>query len=174
MRTEQLVFLDEAGAKTNMTRLRGRAPRGARVHDHAPHGHWCTTTLVSSIRLDGTTACMALEGPINAEAFIAYVRECLAPALNPGDVVVLDNLSSHKAPEVIACLAEVGARALFLPAYSPDLNPIEKMWSKLKEFLRAAKARTQDALLQAVAAGLATITCGDARGWFASCGYTIS
>ncbi|MCK5575805.1 MAG: IS630 family transposase, partial [Sphingomonadales bacterium] len=132
----KLVFLDESGAKTDMTRLRGRAPKGERVYDTAPHGHWCTTTMISSIRYDGTTACMTIEGPTTTDVFRAYVRHILVPTLRPGDMVILDNLSSHKNADTLALIEKTGATVKFLPAYSPDLNPIEKMWSKIKEFLR--------------------------------------
>ena len=168
-----LVFIDESGAKTNMTRLRGRTPRGARVYDKTPCGHWCTTTMISSIRLDGTTACMTLDGATTTEVFQAYVASVLIPTLKPGDIVVLDNLSPHKNCETIRLIEQAGARVCFLPPYSPDLNPIEKMWSKVKEWLRAAKARTQEALWDAIANALAAVTAADAMGWFASCGYNI-
>jgi len=167
------VFLDESGAKTNMTRLRGRALKGERVYDGAPYGHWCTTTMISSIRLDGTTACMTLEGATTTEVFRAYVESVLIPTLKSGDVVVMDNLSPHKNSETVGLIEQRGARVLFLPPYSPDLNPIEKMWSKVKECLRSAKARTQEALLSAIASALAAVTPADAMGWFVSCGYTI-
>jgi transposase len=167
------VFLDESAAKTNMTRLRGRAPRGQRVYDGAPFGHWCTTTMISSIRMDGTTACMTVDGATDADVFEAFARSVLVPTLKAGDIVVMDNLSAHKVPRTVRLIEQVGARVLFLPAYSPDLNPIEKMWSKVKEFLRAAKARTEEALWTAIAAALASVTAQDAIGWFASCGYGI-
>lgn len=156
-----------------MTRLRGRAPRGQRVHDSAPAGHWCTTTMISSIRIDGSTACMTVDGATDTDVFEAFVGSVLAPTLKPGDVVVMDNLSPHKAPETIRRIEQTGAQVRFLPAYSPDLNPIEKMWSKVKEFLRSAKARTEEALWAAIAAALKAITPRDARNWFASCGYGI-
>ena len=156
-----------------MTRLRGRAVRGERVFDHAPAGHWCTTTMISSIRLDGSTACMTIQGPTTSEIFRIYVEQVLVPTLRPGDVVVLDNLSSHKDPDTIALIQHVGAEVLFLPPYSPDFNPIEKMWSKLKEWLRSAKARTEDTLGASIAEGLRRITPSDARGWFGSSGYSI-
>ena len=156
-----------------MTRLRGRAVRGQRVFDHAPAGHWCTTTMISSIRLDGSTACMTIPGATTAEIFRTYVERVLVPTLRPGDAVVLDNLSSHKDPDTLALIQNVGAEVLFLPPYSPDFNPIEKMWSKLKEWLRSAKARTEDALGNAIAEGLGRVTTSDARGWFGSCGYSI-
>jgi len=157
-----------------MTRLRGRAKKGQRIVDHTPHGHWCTTTMISSIRLDGSTACMAIDGATDADVFRGYVRHVLLPTLRQGDIVVLDNLSAHKNKETIELIESVGAEVWFLPPYSPDFNPIEKMWSKIKEFLRAAKARTQEVLLNAIAAALKTITSQDAVGWFQSCGYAAS
>ena len=167
----RLVFLDESGAKTNMTRLYGRSFDGQRVTDGVPHGHWCTTTMVSSMRLDGSTAPMVIEGPTDAEVFEAYVQQVLVPTLRPGDIVVMDNLSPHKTSAVAAAIEATGAEVWFLPPYSPDLNPIEKMWSKIKAFLRKAKARTYDALVLAIGAALATVTAADAFNWFASCGY---
>lgn len=157
-----------------MTRLRGRAPKGQRVYDAAPHGHWRTTTMISSIRHDGTTACMTIDGPTTSDVFQAYVRHLLAPTLRRGDIVVLDNLSSHKQANALALIEKAGATVKFLPAYSPDLNPIEKMWSKIKELLRAAKARTREALEKAIAQALNKISARDAAGWFQSCGYTIT
>ena len=171
---DRFVFLDESGAKTNMTRLRGRAKGGQRLVDSTPHGHWCTTTMFSSIRLDGSTACMAIDDATSAEVFREYVRQVLLPTLRPGDIVVLDNLSAHKDKEALALIASGGAEVWFLPPYSPDLNPIEKMWSKVKAFLRSAKARTFDALLDAISAALQTITPRDAQGWFSVCGYPAS
>lgn len=154
-----------------MTRLRGRAPRGQRVYDSAPFGHWCTTTMIASIRIDGSTACMTVDGATDTDVFEAFVRSVLLTTLKAGDFVVMDNLSAHKVPETVRLIEQVGARVLFLPAYSRDLNPIEKMWSKVKEALRSAKARTEEALWAAIAAALASVTAQDAIGWFASCGY---
>ena len=171
---KRLVFLDESGAKTNMTRLRGRAPRGQRVYDVAPHGHWCSTTMISSVRYDGSTACLVIEGATDADVFEAYVRQVLVPTLRAGDCVIMDNLAPHKTPAVQALITAAGATIRWLPAYSPDLNPIEKMWSKVKEFLRSAKARSSDALQAAIAQALESITPNDAAHWFASCGYTIT
>lgn len=168
-----MVFLDESGAKTNMTRLRGRAERGERVYDRVPGGHGCTTTMISSIRFDGSTACMTVEGATTPEVFHAYVKEVLVPTRRRGDMVVLDNLSPHKEPVTIRLIEEAGARVIFLPPYSPDFNPIEKMWSKVKELLRAAKARTEEALWAAIADALGKVTADDARNWFASCGYSF-
>ena len=139
----------------------------------APHGHWQTTTLISSIRLDGSTACMAIEGATDTEVFQAYVRTTLCPALRPGDIVVMDNLSPHKNEGTLGLIEAMGATVSFLPAYSPDLNPIEKMWSKVKQSLHSAEARTVEALTAAVAAALGTVTRQDAINWFASCGYSI-
>jgi len=127
--------------------------------------------MISSIRLDGSTACMAIDDATSAEVFREYVRQVLVPTLRPDDIVVLDNLSAHKDRQAIELIKSAVAEVRFLPPYSPDLNPIEKMWSKVKEFLRSAKARTFDALLAAIANALKTITVQDAKGWFASCGY---
>ena len=156
-----------------MTRLRGRSPRGERLVCHAPHGHWCTTTMISSVRLDGTTACMTIEGATNTEVFRAYVREVLVPSLRPGDIVVMDNLGAHKNPDTISLIEKVGAEVRFLPAYSPDLNPIELMWSMVKSLLRNAQARTRPDLLAAISSALASVTSQDASGWFTHCGYSF-
>jgi transposase len=156
-----------------MTRLRGRAPRGERCHASAPAGHWRTTTMLASLRLDGSTTGMAIKGATDSEVFTTCVREFLRPALRAGDIVIMDNLAPHKAAAALECITQGGAVAVFLPAYSPDLNPIEKMWSKLKALLRAAEARTWEDLLPAIAAALAKVTAKGAIGWFASCGYSF-
>ena len=168
-----LVFIDESSAKTNMTRLYGRSPRGERLHYPCPHGHWRTTTMISSIRLDGSTACMTIDGPTDTEVFQAYVREILCPTLRPGDCVVMDNLGTHKNSATLALIAERGAIVRFLPAYSPDLNPIELMWSKVKGLLRAAEARTETELTAAIARALSAVSSQDAINFFAACGYSI-
>ena len=129
--------------------------------------------MISSIRLDGSTACMALEGTTDTESFRAYVGQVLAPTLRPGDIVVMDNLSPHKSDPTLALIAQAGAQVLFLPAYSPDLNPIEKMWSKVKGLLRGAEARTPADLVTAIGQALARVTSQDALGWFVSCGYSF-
>jgi transposase len=129
--------------------------------------------MISSIRLDGSTACMAIEGATDTEVFQTYVREVLCPALRPGDVLVMDNLGAHKNQETLDLITQTGAQVLFLPAYSPDLNPIEKMWSKVKNFLRSAEARTHAALIEAIGIALQTVTSQDAMNWFASCGYSF-
>jgi transposase len=167
----RLVFLDESGAKTNMTRRYGRSFDGERLVEATPHGHWCTTTMLSAMRVDGATAAMVIEGPTDADVFGAYVERVLAPSLRPGDIVVMDNLSPHKKPSVIQAIQAAGAEVWFLPPYSSDLNPIEKMWSKIKAFLRKLKARTWEALLAAIKAALEEISESDARHWFQSCGY---
>lgn len=170
----RLVFIDESGAKTNMTRLRGRGRRGQRVHDYAPHGHWQTTTMIGSIRWDGTVSCMAIEGSADREAFRVYVQHILGPTLRSGDVVVVDNLSVHKDAASRELIEAVGASLVFLPPYSPDFNPIEKMWSKVKNYLRSAKARTHSGLIEVIGEALSAITRSDAQGYFFSCGYTSS
>jgi transposase len=129
--------------------------------------------MISSIRLDGTTACMALEGTTDTESFRAYVSQVLLPTLRPGDLVIMDNLSPHKSDPTLALITNAGAQVLFLPAYSPDLNPIEKMWSKIKGLLRTAEARTSADLITAVGQALAKVTSQDALGWFVSCGYSF-
>ena len=156
-----------------MTRLRGRAPRGRRLLAKAPHGHWRTTTMVSSVRLDGSTACMTIEGATDTAVFQAYVREVLCPSLRPGDIVIMDNLSPHKNEQTVALITAAGATVRFLPAYSPDLNPIEMMWSKVKALLRQAEARTPEELQRAIGQALQRVCAQDAAGWFAACGYSI-
>ena len=167
----RFVFIDESGAKTNMTRLCGRCKGGERLYDSAPQGHWETTTMIAALRLDGATAPMVIEGATDAAVFRAYVKHVLLPALLPGDIVVMDNLSSHKGTEIETMIREVGAELWFLPPYSPDLNPIEKMWSKVKEILRSLKARCTEELYEAVRQALSQVTADDAQGWFKSCGY---
>ena len=170
----RLVFLDESGAKTNMTRLRGRAKGGQRCVDDTPHGHWCTTTMISSIRLDGSTACMAIDGATSSEIFREYVRQVLVPTLRTGDIVIFDNLPAHKDCDAMNLIHAAGAMTLPLPAYSPDLNPIEKMWSKIKAILRKIKARTEEDLIAAIATALEQVTASDCINWFKSCGYIFS
>lgn len=129
--------------------------------------------MICSMRWDGSTACMTIEGATDTEVFRVYVRQVLCPILRPGDLVIMDNLSPHKSTETLSLIQQLGAEVLFLPAYSPDLNPIEKMWSKLKEFLRSAEARSQPSLIQAIASALETITAQDVINWFAACGYSF-
>lgn len=167
----RLVFVDESGAKTNMTRLYGRAIAGQRAIDNTSSGHWCTTTMISSVRLDGSTACMVVEGATNKDIFEAYIEQILLPTLKAGDIVILDNLSAHKSRHIRELVKSVGAELWYLPAYSPDLNPIEEMWSKIKSILRKLKARTKEVLIHAIAKALEMVTASDAKGWFESCGY---
>jgi len=167
------VFVDESGANTAMDRTHGRAPSGVRVDGPVPHGHWKVTTLTAAVRLGGVpeSACLAFDGATNTACFEAYVAECLAPSLRPGDIVIMDNLSCHKTAEVARLIASAGAEVRYLPAYSPDLNPIERLFSKLKAALRKAKARTVDALIAAIGDALRAIRPGDIVGWFRHSGY---
>ena len=146
----RLVFIDETATTTKMTRLRGRARRGQRLKAHAPFGHWCTQTFIAALRCDGLTAPWIINGPMNRKIFDTYVQTQLAPTLQPGDVVILDNLSSHKSEKAKAILKEKGAWFLFLPPYSPDLNPIEMAFAKLKAHLRRLKARSIADLWKAI------------------------
>lgn len=173
MDATNLVFLDETGAKTNMTRRYGRATMGERVHDMTPAGHWNTTTLLAAVSAKGPLAPLLLEGAMDADAFTAWVEQFLVRELKPGDIVVMDNLSSHKSAQIRPLIENAGAYLLYLPPYSPDLNPIEKMWSKIKTLLRGAKARTLETLTQAVAQALDAVTTNDIKGWFRLCGYII-
>ena len=168
-----LVFLDETGARTNMTRLYGRSPVGERCVDHTPHGHWKTMTLLGAMRLGGVMrdATAVYDGPMNRPTFVAYTRHCLVPSLRGGDVVVMDNLASHKDPAVRTLIENAGAELWYLPAYSPDLNPIEKMWSKVKAWLRRAVAHTFDGVVEAIADALRAVAQAECAAYFRSCGY---
>jgi len=170
---ERLVFLDETWATTNMARRYGRAPRGERVVAAIPHGHWKTTTFVAGLRLDGLSAPLVLDGPINGEAFRAYVEQFLAPTLSPGDIVVMDNLGSHKVVGVREAIQARGATLLYLPPYSPDLNPIEMAFSKLKAILRKVAARTVDDLWRAIATALDDFAPHECRNYIANAGYSV-
>jgi transposase len=165
------VFIDESGAQTNMARRRGRSPVGQRLVSKVPHGHWKTTTIISAVGLRGAFAPAAFDGPTDCEVFAAYVQQVLCPQLRPGDIVIMDNLQPHKVAGVRQTIEAAGATLLYLPPYSPDYNPIENMWSKLKTHLRSAAARTFDSLCDAIAAGLNTITQSDCNGFFQNCGY---
>ena len=151
LRPERLVFIDETGAKTNIARLRGRAPKGQRLSAAIPWGHWQTTTFVAGFRTTGLTAPMVIEGAMDGDAFKAYVKQLLAPSLKPRDIVIMDNLSSHKVAGVREAIKAAKAYLLYLPSYSPDLNPIELAFSKLKALLRKAAARSLEDLEQAIA-----------------------
>jgi len=168
---DRFVVLDESNAKTNMTRTYGRAPRGQRVVDHAPAGVYSSTTMLAALRRDGTIAALAYEGGTDVAVMEAFVAQPLRRILRPGDIVVMDNLASHKSASVVAALEAAGATVWFLPEYSPDLNPIEMMWSKVKNLLRTLAARTKEALIEAIGTALRAVTETDAANWFAHCGY---
>ncbi len=163
---ERLIFLDESGVSTQMTRLYARCAGGARIHETTPDGRWKILTILGAISTRGMVATMTVEAATDREIFLAYLDEVLCPKLRFGDVVVMDNLSSHKVKGVRERIEAAGAQLLYLPPYSPDLNPIEKAWAKLKQLLRAAKARTREALDQAIAELLPLLTAEDARAWF--------
>jgi transposase len=165
------VFVDETGASTKMTRLYGRCPRGERLVAPVPWGHWKTTTFLGALRQDGLVAPCAFDGPINGETFRAWIEQFLAPELKPGDIVILDNLPSHKVEGVRTAIENAGARLLYLPSYSPDLNPIEQWFAKLKALLRKAAARTFDALIHAIATALETFTPQECANYLANSGY---
>ncbi len=164
-------FIDESGAKTNMVRLYGRCPVGDRLRSKAPAGHWNTTTLIAAAGLDGVAAPFALDGPVDAESFLLYVERVLVPTLRGGEIVVLDNLACHKHPRVQKLIESAGAEVWYLPPYSPDLSPIEEMWSKVKQILRSLAARTFEDLILAIAAALEQVSLQDLLGWFTHAGY---
>jgi transposase len=168
---EKLVFIDETWASTNMARKNGRAPRGERLRASVPHGHWKTTTFIAGLRLSGLTAPFVLDGPINGLWFRAYVEQVLVPTLSAGDIVVMDNLGSHKAAGVREAIEEAGATLLYLPPYSPDFNPIEKAFSKLKALLRKAAERSVDALWNRIGALLNEFTPQECANFFTAAGY---
>lgn len=156
-----------------MTRLRGRAPRGERLIDKTPHGHWKTTTLIAALGIQGVRCSTVVDGAVNADIFEAFVEQVLVPELRPGDVVVMDNLSSHKRARTRELIESAGAELVFLPPYSPDLNPIEMVFSKVKQLLRSLACRTKDALWRAMQSVLDQITSTDAANCFRHCGYTL-
>jgi transposase len=171
LKPEHLVFIDETGAKTNMVRLYGRAPRGQRLVAPVPHGQWKTTTFVAALRQDEIAAPCVFDGPMNGTSFLAYVEQFLAPTLRNGNVVVMDNLASHKVAGVREAIERAGATVRYLPAYSPDFNPIEQVFSKLKSALRKAAARTFDALIEAIANALARFSAQECANYIANSGY---
>mgnify|MGYP003564336137 CR=1 FL=1 len=156
-----------------MTRLRGRAPRGERLIDKVPHGHWKTTTLIAALGISGMRCSTVVDGAVNGDVFEAFVEQVLVPELRRGDVVVMDNLSSHKRGRVRELIEAAGARLLFLPPYSPDLNPIELIFAKVKQLLRSLACRTRDALWQAMQSVLDKVTPSDASNCYKHCGYTL-
>lgn len=165
------MFIDETWASTNMARTHGRAPRGERLRAAIPHGHWKTTTFVAGLRNTGMVAPMVLDGPINGAAFQAYVEQVLIPELREGDIVIMDNLGSHKGPSVRAAVEAAGANLLYLPPYSPDFNPIENAFAKLKAMLRAAAERTVDGLWNTIGHLIDAFTPAECANYFANAGY---
>jgi transposase len=172
-RAARLIFIDETGINLSMTRTHARAPAGVRAVDAVPKNWGDNITVTAALTLDGIVAPMMLYGAMNARAFEAYVEQCLAPELRPGDVVVLDKLNAHKTEQVRALVEATGARLVFLPGYSPDFNPIEHAWSKLKALLRKVGARTVRKLARALRWALLEITSDDAHGWISHCGFRV-
>ncbi len=168
---ERLVFIDETWTKTNMAPLRGWAPRGRRLVAKVPHRRWKTTTFVAALRLDRIDAPWLLEGPINGESFRTYVERVLVPTLREGDIVIMDNLGSHKGKAVRELIRSAGAKLFFLPKYSPDLNPIEQVFAKLKHLLRKATARTIEAICAAIGEILGSFTSEECANYFRNSGY---
>jgi putative transposase len=166
-----LVFLDETWAKTNMTRRHGWAPRGHRLLAKVPHGHWETTTFLAALRHDRIEAPCLFDGPINGERFLAYVRQMLVPTLKPGDVVILDHLGAHKGQAVRQAIRAVGAKRIFLPKYSPDLNPIEQAFAKLKALLRKAAARSPADVCVAIGQLLESFKSDECANYLRNAGY---
>jgi transposase len=168
-----LVFLDESGVTTEMTRRYGWGPRSERVREAVPAGHWRTLTVLAALTTEGVLASMSIESPTDGDVFLAFVEQVLGPQLRPGHLVILDNLAAHKVDGVRRIIESRGALLLYLPPYSPDFNPIEQAWSKLKQLLRGFKARILDQLEPALARAIATITPQDAQAFFRHCGYRI-
>ena len=171
MDLEKLVFIDETWASTNMTRSHGRAPKGCRCVGSAPLGNWQTTTFIAGLRHHQLTAPMVVDGPMDGELFLAWVEQFLCPTLLHGDIVILDNLSSHKVDGVQEAIAVAGAAVLYLPPYSPDLNPIEKFFSKLKTLLRKAAKRSTEELWDQIGQLLLTVSASECANYFTSSGY---
>ena len=171
---KRLVFVDETGTSTKMVRTRGRCRQGLRLIGKSPWGHWKTTTFTVGLRCDGLIAPWVLDGPMNGEAFLVYVDKVLAPSLSAGDIVVVDNLSAHKVEGVRSKIEAAGASLLYLPPYSPDLNPIEMAFAKLKALLRKAAARTRDSLWDAIADVLPAFTPSECANYITHAGYASS
>jgi len=169
----RLIFIDATWAKTNMTRLRGRSPVGQRLVGKTPRGHWMTTTLIAALGVEGVRCSTVVDGAVNADIFGAFVEQVLAPELRPGDIVVMDNLSSHKGRRVREVIEARGAELLFLPPYSPDFNPIEMVFSKIKQTLRGLACRTMDHLWSSMPSVLDLVSPDDASNCFTHCGYTL-
>lgn len=167
----RLVFIDETWTKTNMAPLRGWAPRGSRLIAKVPHGHWNTTTFLAALRHDRIDAPWLIEGPIDGESFHLYVEKVLVPTLQPGDIVIMDNLGSHKGKAIRRLIRAAGAKQIFLPKYSPDLNPIEQVFAKLKHLLRKAAARTVETVCAAIGELLGAFTKQECANYFKNSGY---
>jgi len=167
----RLVFIDETWSKTNMAPLRGWAPRGERLKAAAPHGHWKTMTFLAALRHDGVEAPWLLDGPIDGESFGLYVERVLAPTLRPGDIVVMDNLGSHKGKAVRRAIRNAGAKLIFLPKYSPDLNPIEQVFAKMKTLLRKAEERTVEAVWRRIGTLIEAFSAAECTNYFRNAGY---
>lgn len=174
MSIDRLVFIDETWATTNMTRRYGRSKRGTRLVASIPHGHWKTTTFIGALRAGGLTAPAVFDGAINGASFLAYVQQVLVPTLLPGDIVILDNLSSHKVEGVRAAIEAAGAEIRHLPPYSPDLNPIEQMFAKLKAMLRKVAARSVEALWTTIGQLVGDFAPGECRNYLRNSGYVRS
>jgi transposase len=170
----QYVFVDECGVTTDLLRRYGRSPRGVRLHDHTPCSHWQTQTVIAALRPDELTAPAVFDGPIDNESFRAYVEQVLAPTLRFGDVVILDNLAVHKQPDVRTAIERAGAHLRFLPPYSPDFNPIEQVFAKLKAFLRAVRPRNFDQVAELVAIALTFFMATECRNYVRHCGYRLA
>jgi len=173
MEARRLVFIDETWVKTNMTRRYGRAPVGERLVAYAPHGHWKTTTFLAALRVEGLTAPLVVDGAINGELFRGYVQQQLAPTLKPGDLVVMDNLSAHKVSGVQEAIAAVGARVVYLPPYSPDYNPIEQTFAKIKAILRKYEERTLEGLWQRLGFLVDLFSPDECQHYIRHCGYAL-
>ena len=171
MKLNQLVFLDEFGATTTMTRSRARGPRGKRIVAKTPHGHWKILSTIAAMTVEGMLTGCTFDGATDTEMFLAFVEQFLVPQLKPGQLVVLDNLPAHKSPKVDRLIESVGARVLRLPAYSPDFNPIEMAIAKIKAMLRKRSQRTFDDLIDAIGQAMASITQRDALNFIRHCGY---
>jgi transposase len=172
LHAHQLVFIDETGANTQMSRRQGRALRGTRVISKIPHGHWKTTTFVGALRVTGVTAPLVVDGAMNGRVFLAYVEQQLVPTLHPGDTVIMDNLAAHKVAGVRAAIESVGARLVYLPPYSPDFNPIELAFAKLKQLLRSAAERVVDDLERRIGKLLGRFQPTECSRYFQHCGYS--
>ena len=173
MEIDKLVFLDESGTNTGMTRLYGRAPSDERVVDYTPDVRFERTSILSSVRANGDLVPLVYEGALNGDLFKAYISQCLVPTLRKGDIVIMDNLTSHKVAGVVDPIIAAGAQVVYLPPYRPDFNPIEMMWSKVKAYLRKVKARTKESLEKAIVEALDLVTTDNILAWFKECGYSI-